>query len=140
MKVFKFGNKFIIRIDRGEEILDTVKAVCKENDIKLGSIAGIGAANRVTIGLFETKTREYHSREFTGDYEIAPLFGIITTMDGEIYLHIHANICDSRHQSFGGHLSSAIVSATFEAIVTKIEGEVDRKFSDEIGLNLLSPV
>ncbi|ODS39883.1 hypothetical protein BEH94_07695 [Candidatus Altiarchaeales archaeon WOR_SM1_SCG] len=57
-------------------------------------------------------------------------------MKGEVYLHIHANLCDSYHESFGGHLNSAIVSATFEAVIDVIDGEVERKFSNDVGLNL----
>ena len=39
--------------------------------------------------------------------------------------------------SFSGHLNSAYVSATCELVIDVAEGRVDRKFSDEIGLNLL---
>ena len=33
-------------------------------------------------------------------------------------------------------MNSAVVSATFEAIIDVMDGEIDREFSDEIGLNL----
>ena len=137
MQFKKFNNKYIVRIDKGEEIVETIKKICKDNKIKLGSISGIGAANKIVLGLFETATKKYHSQEFNGDFEIVPLAGNISTMNGETYLHLHANIADLKHNSFGGHLTSAIVSATFETIIDTIDGEVDRKFSNEIGLNLL---
>jgi len=137
MQFKKFNNKYIIRIDKGEEIVETLKKFCKDNKITLGSVSGIGAANKIVIGLFETGTKKYHSQEFNGDFEIVPLAGNISTMKGETYLHLHANIADIKHNSFGGHLTSALVSATFETIIDSIDGEVDRKFSDGIGLNLL---
>ena len=137
MKLKKIGTKYIIRIDKGEEIVETLKIICKNNQIKLGSVSGIGAANKIILGLFETANKKYHSQEYNGDFEIVPLAGNISTMKGETYLHLHANIADTKHNSFGGHLTSARVSATFEVIIDSIDGEVDRKFSDEIGLNLL---
>ena len=137
MQFKKFNNKYIVRIDKGEEIVETLKKFCKDNKIKLGSVSGIGAANKIVLGLFETATKKYHSQEFNGDFEIVPLAGNISTMKGETYLHLHANIANLKHNSFGGHLTSALVSATFEAIIDAIDGEVDRKFNDEIGLNLL---
>lgn len=136
MKAKKFTNKFIVRIDKGEEIVETLKQFCKNNNIKLGSIVGIGATNKATIGLFNATTKKYLSKELTGDYEIAPLLGNISTMDDKVYLHIHANLCDSKHHSFGGHLNSAVVSATFEAIIEVIDGKINREFNDKIGLNL----
>ncbi len=50
---------------------------------------------------------------------------------------MHVNLGNDEHKSFAGHLNSAFVSATVEVIIDAFEGEVDRKFSDEIGLNLL---
>ncbi|MDD3066313.1 MAG: DNA-binding protein [Candidatus Gracilibacteria bacterium] len=137
MQSKRFGNKIVIRIDKGEEIVEILKKVCEENQIKLGVVSGIGATNQATIGLFETAEKKYHSTELKGDFEIAPLMGNISTLDGKLYLHLHANLADNKHHCFGGHLDFAIVSATAECVIDIIDGEVNRKFSEEIGLNLL---
>lgn len=137
MKFKKFGNKWVIRIDKGEEVIQTIKKVCEDNKIKLGSISGIGAANKVTIGLFDTKAKEYHSQELIGDYEITNLSGNISTMDGEIYLHLHIGLSDSKYNAYGGHLTSAVISGTGEIIIEEINGEIEREFNKKVGLNLL---
>ncbi len=136
MEYKKFGSKYVVRIDKGEEIVETLKEFCTQNNIKLGSVYGIGAVSKATIGLFETGKKEYHSTTVTGDYEITSLLGNIATMNGETYLHIHSNLSNAKYEVCGGHLNSAIVSATCELIVDAIEGNVDREFSEEIGLNL----
>ena len=137
MKYERLGNKVVIRIDKGEEIVDALKTICKKLDIKLGSIVGIGATDKVTIGLLNTKTKKYQEKEFTGDHEIAPLVGNITIMNGEVNLHLHVTICNVEHKALGGHLTSAVISATFEGIIDVIEGQVTREYNDEVGLNLL---
>lgn len=137
MQSRRIKNKIIVRIDKGEELVESIMTLCKEHGITLGSISGIGATNKVTIGLFDVETKKYHSKEFTGNFEIAPLTGNISTMDNALYLHLHINICDANHNSFGGHLNSAIISATFEGIIDVIDYKVDRIFNDETGLNLL---
>ncbi len=121
----------------GEEIVESIKKLCEKEDIKLGTISGIGATNRAVIGLFETNTKEYHSKELTGDMEITSLVGNISQMNGEVYLHIHINLANEENKVFGGHLTSAIISATGgEIVIDVIEGVVDRKFDEEVGLNL----
>ncbi len=137
MKFKKIGSKWIVRIDKGEEIVETLKQFCKENKIKLGTISGIGATNRVTIGLFETKSKQYHSQELMGDYEITNLSGNISTMNDETYLHLHISLADSKYNAYGGHLNSAVISGTGEIIIEEIEDIIGREFNEEVGLNLL---
>ena len=137
MNYIKFKNKVIIRIDLGEEIVATIKKICNELNIKLATISGIGATNNATIGLYDVSSRKYQSKKLTGDNEIAPLYGNVTMMNNENYIHIHVNLCDSKNRSYGGHLNSAIVSETFEGVIDIIYGEVERKSDDKIGLNLL---
>ena len=137
MRYKKFGNKFMVRLDRGEEIIETLKQFCKDMNIKSGSITGIGATNKATVGLFDVEAKKYHSKELVGNFEIAPLYGNISMKGNEVYLHIHINLCDSDHTSFGGHLSFAIVSATVEVIIDVIDEKMDREFDKKTGLNLL---
>jgi predicted DNA-binding protein with PD1-like motif len=137
MNYKQFNNKVIVRIDKGEELVDCLKTICKKLDIKLGSIVGIGSTDKITIGLLNTKTKKYQLKEFTGDHEIASLVGNITMMNGEVYLHLHLTICNVEHKAIGGHLTSAIISATFEGIIDIIEGHVTREYNDDVGLNHL---
>ena len=95
----QFHNKVMVRIDKGEELIDCFKTICKTLDIKLGSIIGIGATDKITVGLMNTKTKKYQSKEFTGDHEITSLVGNITTLNGEVYLHLHVTICNVEHKA-----------------------------------------
>lgn len=138
MNYKQINNKVVVRIDKGEELVDSLKTLCRTLDIQLGSIIGIGATDKVTVGLMNTKTKKYQSKEFTGDHEIAPLIGNITRMNGDVYLHLHITICNVEHKALGGHLTSAVISATFEGVIDVIKGTVNREHDDESGLNILS--
>jgi len=133
----KFDKKVIVRFDKGEEIVETLKQLCKNLDIKAGTITGIGATDKAIIGLFDVKNKKYHSKEFVGDYEIALAYGNISTMNGEVYLHLHITLGDSEHNSFSGHLNSAVISATFEGVIDIIDEGINREFDENLKLNLL---
>ena len=136
MKYRKFGSQWIVRIDRGEEIVEELKRFCRENAVKLGSVRGIGATNQARIGLFRTETREYVTTEVRGDHEIIGLTGNISLLHGEIYLHLHVTLSDDSYRAFGGHLNTAVVSGTCEVVVDEIPGEMEREFDPAVGLNL----
>lgn len=137
MKYKKFENTIIARIDKGEDIVEQVKNIALKENIKLASIQALGAINDFTVGVFKTKEKKYFANEFKGDYEIVSLTGTINTMNGEYYSHMHLSAGNDQREVFGGHLNKAIVSATCEMVIQVINGQVDRYFDEEIGLNLL---
>ena len=137
MEYRKFNNSYVIRINKGEEIVEKLKELCEKEDIKVAEITGLGASNLVEIGLFNVNTKEYKTTTFEGMFEITSLIGNATRKDGEVYLHLHINFSDETGNTKGRHLVRCNISATSEIIVNKIEGNVDRKLSDEIGLNLM---
>lgn len=136
MKYKKFNNTYVVRIEKDEEVINKITELCNKENIKLGSITGIGATDKLTIGLFDTTSKKYHKTTLTGPMEITSLMGNISTKDGETYLHLHINVCNSDMHVYGGHLNECYISATCELHIIKIDGEVDRYFDESIGLNL----
>ena len=136
MQFRRFGTKYYVRIDRGEEIMSTLKKFCESERITLAEVKALGAVDDFTVGLFDVKEKKYHSNNFKFDAEITSLWGTVTTMNGEVYLHIHMSAGDIHGHVWGGHLSRAVVSATCEMIIDVSEGIVERKMNDDVGLNL----
>ena len=136
MQYKRFDNTVFLRIDKGEEILEQLQAMAQAEHITLASVQALGAVDDFTVGVFNTTEKKYYANEFRGDHEIVSLTGTISTMNGQFYAHLHMSAGNEKGQVFGGHLNRAVVSATCEMVVTVIPGEVDRAFSEEIGLNL----
>lgn len=137
MEYQKFENTYLVRLDRGEEVLEQVKALSLKEQISLATVQGLGAVNDLTLGVFRPTEKTYHSNRFQGCYEIVSLTGTISTMNGEYYCHLHMSAGDESGHVVGGHLNRAVISATGELVVTVIPGTVDRAFDPEVGLNLL---
>lgn len=132
----RFGSKIVARIDKGEEILEKLKEIALKENIKLAGVSALGATNDFTVGVYKVDEKKYYSNEFKGNFEIVSLTGTVNTMNGEFYSHIHMSAGNDRGEVFGGHLNEAVVSATCEMIIDIIDGRVDRRYSEEIGLNL----
>ena len=133
----RFGNTIVARIDKGEEILQQLEVIAKKEEIKLASVSALGATNDITVGVFHTQEKKYYANHFTGDMEIVSLTGTVSTMNGDYYAHLHMSAGDTAGHVVGGHLNEAIISATCEMVIQIIDGQVDREFNREVGLNTL---
>ncbi len=134
----RFQDTILVRIDRNEEIIEQIRRLAEREEVRLASVQALGAVDDFTVGVFNTRDKTYASNRFQGAFDIVSLTGTISTMDGEFYCHLHMSAGDSTGAVFGGHLNYANVSATCEMVITVIPGKADRKFSEEIGLNLFS--
>ena len=136
MEYRKFGNTIFARIDRGEEILEKLKEISAKENIKLAHVSALGATNDFTVGVFNVDEKKYYANSFSGNFEIVSLTGTVTTMDGEFYAHLHMSAGNDKGEVFGGHLNRARISATCEMVITVADGTVERKFDEDVGLNL----
>lgn len=136
MEYRKSGNHYVVRIDRGEEVLEKLTELCSKEGIASGAVYGLGASDRVVIGLYSVSQQVYLKKELQGEMEITSLIGNISRKDGVPYLHLHINVCNPEMQVFGGHLNECRISATCELIVTPGEGGIGRRIDPQIGLNV----
>ena len=138
MEFQKFDDAYVIRMDRGEEVMATLSDFCQREDIRLAAVSAIGAVDRAVVGLYDVGEKVYHKKEFNEPMEIASLLGTVTEKDGKPYLHLHATLCDAEMRTHGGHVNELRISATCEMILRLLPGEVGRRLDEETGLNVLS--
>ena len=135
MEYKKFENTYVVRLDPGDEIVESIKKISLKENIKLAMVNGLGGINNFEVGVYDVKEKQYHRKEFNGAYEITSLHGNINTMNGEFYTHIHMSACGIDYNAVGGHLYKAVISATAEIFITVLDGIVDREKNQITGLN-----
>lgn len=136
MEYKRFDNVVFVRIDRGEEIISSLKTVCESESIRLASVLAIGATTDFTVGVLDVDTNKYLANDFSGNHEIVSLCGNVTAKDGEFYAHLHMSAADENGNVVGGHLNRAVISATCEMIVNVFDGMVERRLDPVTGLNI----
>ena len=136
MQYKRFGNTCMVRIDLGEDIVESLKKLCEDEQIRLGRVEAIGATDHAVIGVYDLAKKEYYPEKIDGFMEIASLNGNITAMDGKPYIHLHTVLADQQQVIHGGHVLEMRVGATCEMFVTVLEGEVTRQKEEAIGINL----
>ena len=136
MEYRKFGDTYVVRIDRGEEILASLTSLCRKEDIRLAQVDALGAVDHAIVSVYDVPTKTFFRKEFNEAMEISNLCGTVSRKDGEVYIHLHATLCDTNLAAHGGHANELRVSATCEMVVRTIPGEVGRQLDENIGLNL----
>lgn len=105
-----------IRLKRGEDLMESIRRVCKEKNIAAGVVlSGVGCilkgrirdASGVTI------------RELEGHYEIVSLNGTVSAQR----CHIHIALSAENLSTVGGHLCpGCIVNTTCELVLAELPG------------------
>jgi len=130
------GAAFAVRLAKGEEVLEGLRAVAKAEGLGAGSVVGIGAVEDVELGFYDLAAREYDRRVFREEHELVNLTGNFSRVDGEPFVHAHVTIGGRDYRARCGHLFRATCAVTCELVVTPLEGAIDRAYDDAVGLKL----
>lgn len=134
----RFKDVIYLRLNPGEEIIEKLTEVIEKEHISLGSVKGIGATDKFTVGLYSLKDKKYMSSTYEGEFEIVSLLGNITQKDGKPYIHLHIGCADKNNDMKGGHLNYCRISATCEIQIFLSKGVVEREVDKITGLNIFS--
>jgi predicted DNA-binding protein with PD1-like motif len=137
MKEFSDGQRFLLRFDRGEEVMTLLLDWARKTKLDGAFLSGLAAVERPRLGYYDARKKGYIEREFEGEYEIASLSGNLGWDEKEPLAHIHVVISGPNFMAFGGHLYSAVVSGTLEMNVTAFGKRLSRKYNEELKLKLL---
>jgi len=108
---------YLIRLEREEEIIDSLASWALNVSLPGAMISGLGALRAVTLGFYDESRREYVKKEHPGPLEILSLSGGISTLGGKPYVHLHTAVADADGKAWGGHLFRGTITATGEIYV-----------------------
>jgi predicted DNA-binding protein with PD1-like motif len=137
MKAKRIKEGFVIRLNPGEEVLESLKSFCLAENIPGAVVTGIGAADEIRCGYFDPAAKSYPEKTFRGDLEILSLIGNISWLGDQPMPHLHVVFSDKEMNARGGHLMAAVISATCEIVILPFTQRLERKPDPRIGLNLL---
>jgi len=138
MQFQKVKNSYIVHVEKGEEVVESLTNFCKQNNIHSAQLAGIGAVKNIDIGAYDIDTKDYIHRVFDEILELLSFQGNIALKDGEPFLHAHITLGNHDMEVFGGHLFEMEVAAVGEFIIHDFQNETHRKLNEDIGLATLS--
>jgi uncharacterized protein len=134
VKYFVLGSTYVVRLDAGERIVETLRALCERDAIGGGYFHGLGAVGEAEIGHFDPAANAYTWHKVPGPSEIVSLYGNISTVDGRRFIHAHIALGDDTFAVKGGHLKEAEVSVTCEVTLVRFRDDIARTKDAASGL------
>ena len=133
--------EYLLRLERGEDVLPAITDFCKRKGILSGSFRAIGAVEKIKIGYYDLPSKKYGSKEYADAMEVASMTGNIAQVEGLPFVHCHAVLSGiapgTENQPIGGHVFDAKVAVTLEVHLVAFNEKIARSFDDAIGLKLL---
>lgn len=137
-KILVNENTYVLRFDKDEEVIAGLLAFAEKEKITAATFSAIGASSQVVLAYYDLEKKAYHDQTLYEDMEILSVTGNIGQMEGKVMIHAHGIFGDSELQTHGGHCKAIKVSATCEVTISCLDGELNRAFDPDTGLNLLS--
>ncbi|MBN1574502.1 MAG: DNA-binding protein [Deltaproteobacteria bacterium] len=137
MRIRNEENGFLIRLDMGEPLLDSIICFAKERSIEAAFLWGLGAVKDVTLGYYDIENKRYEKNRYDGTLELVSLTGNLARTDEGAFVHAHAVISNSANETIGGHVFSMVTAATVEIYLIPLKPGLSRKHDERTGLKLL---
>jgi predicted DNA-binding protein with PD1-like motif len=135
--IYEKENTYVLRILRGEEVIEQILSFCAERDINAAWICGLGACDKTELSYYDLAAKEYKKKIIEEECELLNLTGNIAFADGQRMVHSHVTLGRSDYSTIGGHLHSMQISGTGEIHITKLEAKFERELDTATGLKLL---
>ena len=143
MEYRKFGDAYYVRLDRGDEVVSSVLAVCEAEGIRSATYGGIGGCSEAQIQTFLPEAGEFETRTLSGMLELVSLTGnVVSDDEGGLHHHTHAAFSyreAGEHRLAAGHIRSITVLYTAEVELRPVVGgTIGRRRDPETGTGFWS--
>lgn len=138
MKYSFDGFNYLMRLDQGEKLLESIERFAAETKLEGAWVNGLGGSLQATLGFYDLDKKEYDWREFEGLREVVSLTGnLARDENGELVVHLHAVLSDREFRTVAGHLKDLTAGATLELFIHRAYQPIRRKFDEKTGLKVL---
>ncbi|MBI4361470.1 DNA-binding protein [Candidatus Micrarchaeota archaeon] len=135
MQYRKDENGFVVVLEKGEKVVESLNAFFKKEGIRGGLVSGIGALDQAELMSYDVEAKRYVSKIFQGEFELCALAGNVT----EKGLHAHvtlAGVMGKNETCFGGHLKEGRVLVTGEFFVIPF-ASIRKEYRPAMGLDVM---
>ncbi|HYV34045.1 MAG TPA: PPC domain-containing DNA-binding protein [Candidatus Limnocylindria bacterium] len=130
-------NQFILRFDKGEEVIAGLSEFMKNQKVGACVFSGLGSCGEVDLGFYNGHVKDFRKKPYFEEMEILTFQGNGGLQAGQPVVHAHGIFGRNDFTTLGAHVFKMTISATCEIALTKLEGSTERKLNADLNLNTL---
>ncbi|PZN11949.1 MAG: DUF296 domain-containing protein [Bacillota bacterium] len=140
MPSFDVQRVIVGRMSRGDDILERLTAVAREEGILTGWVQLLGAVETARLAFYDQDAKTYREMVLDRPFEILSGTGNISLLKGDRFVHLHLTLGDAEGRAFGGHVLPGTRVFACEYCIWVLSGPaLSREPDEETGLQLWAP-
>jgi uncharacterized protein len=138
MKYTHIADGYALRIDKDEQLKESILRFIDEVGISSAWITGLGGFQSVELGFYDLAEKTYRWTKIEQNVELTGLQGNVALLEGKPQLHLHGTISTETCQAMAGHINEAVIAGTCELhVIVFSPGSLKRTLDNGTGLNSL---
>lgn len=136
---YKFdGFNWLVRLEKGELLVESLTKLITDRKLPSSWISGLGAATWAELGFYDLAGKQYQWKKLDQPLEIVSLQGNVAWEGDKLVLHLHGTFSDKEMRAFGGHVKELEVGGTCEVLLHRwYDANLTRSVDPETGLKLI---
>ncbi|MDD4005387.1 MAG: DNA-binding protein [Elusimicrobiaceae bacterium] len=136
-KPYLTGRAYLFKISKGDDLLAALEDFCTENQIKCGTITGMGSMMTCAYGVFDPRKKVFLKKKCEEYTEVLSLTGNISLKEDRPMVHAHIVLGKPGGAVEGGHLLAGTKVFVSEVFIQELIGSPKtRKLDKSTGLCL----
>jgi predicted DNA-binding protein with PD1-like motif len=136
-KFMKTSTGYLMVLRHGDNVLQSLEQLSRDQNIPAGSFVGIGFMSEATFGFYDFSRKQFDPKTYH-NVEMANMIGSIAWKEGKPSIHAHGTVTGGNFEAAGGHLLGLTVgTGSCEITVTVYPERLERFTDPEIQANVL---
>jgi predicted DNA-binding protein with PD1-like motif len=118
---------FMVVLDPGDELIRSLTALARQEDIDGASIVGAGRVRELDLGVYDPLASDHNRKTFQDHFEMCSLTGSLALLDGEPFPQLHGVFSRTDFSIIGGLIFEAVCAESIEVAVYTLPTPLFRK-------------
>jgi uncharacterized protein len=105
---------FLVVLEPGDELIRSLTALARQEDIDGATITGSGRVRELELGIFDPLANDFNRKCFHDHFEVCALTGTVALLDGEPFPQLHGVFSRGDFAVLGGQVFEAICGEIIE--------------------------